>query len=209
MLQDKILELQDVSKSPQALPVADPSTSSPSDILYSMDTSEKSPNLLNITTPIAVEIQSVPGPSTTSQSAFAKSMDESPHTPEQTSPIPIANETPTKRKLRQQLKVVTERNILQSQKIRQLQKKVWLQKKRIFKLTLVIKEFERKNLINANHVSNLIDEFRENKDIINRLFNRTRGHSVEKQYSAENRKFSLTLHFFFAQSLQLCEKPIS
>lgn len=41
-----------------------------------------------------------------------------------------------------------------------------------------------------------MDEFGTNKDLINRLFNRSTGRSVLKQYSDEIKKFALTLYFF-------------
>lgn len=57
-------------------------------------------------------------------------------------------------------------------------------------------ELQKKNLVTADHVSNIMEEFGRNQDLIVHLFNTSTGQKVKKQYNEEIRKFALTLHFF-------------
>lgn len=82
-------------------------------------------------------------------------------------------------------------------------------KKRIFKLSGIVKELEKKNLVDADHVSSILDEFGRNSELINRVFNRCKGIKWKRQYGHEIRKFALTIHFFSPKAYNLHQRTIS
>lgn len=117
------------------------------------------------------------------------------------SPLPTSSSvkttnSPSKITLKRKISQLHTLNILKSNKIRRLQKENWRQKKKISSLKGLVSELKNKNLMLEEHENIIFEHFGENKNIIQRLFQKTQNKGVRNMYDHSIRAFATTLHFF-------------
>lgn len=82
-------------------------------------------------------------------------------------------DSPCKKALKRKISHLHKLDVLKSHKIRRLQQENWRQKKKISSLKAIINELKKKNLMLGEHETIILDHFGDNKNIIERLFQKT------------------------------------
>lgn len=85
---------------------------------------------------------------------------------------------------------------MKNKKIKLLNQTIRRQQSKITSLKSVIKILEEKHLLNEDQSSVLMGNFGKNKDLLCRLTSKNANEKLPRLYSAELRRFAISLHFF-------------
>lgn len=139
----------------------------------------------------------IPIPSTSTAGEHGESSVTALSTPTSSSQmVQSIEETPRERGLKRKLFELQHRDLAKSKEIRRMQKQFWHLKRKISSLQTMTADLKKRNMILEEQEYLLLEHFGENKEIIQRLFQKQQEKSVTKKYEQSVRSFAITLHFY-------------
>lgn len=121
---------------------------------------------------------------------------------------PSKYNTPIKKRLYRRVIELTEKVVQKNRQIKNLKQKTYYLRKKIATLKSILKELEKKSLINSENVDILNKIGVTNKELVQRQIMKSNknGCIIRKKYSAELRTFALTLNFYSTKAYNYARK---
>lgn len=121
---------------------------------------------------------------------------------------PSKYNSPIKKRLCRRVIELTDRVVQKNRQIKNLRQKTCYLMKKMATLKSILKELEKKSLINSENVDLLNKIGVTNKELVQRqiIKSNKKGCIVRKKYSAELRTFALTLNFYSTKAYNYVRK---